>query len=262
MAHGFGAERAFGLEPYAERFAAAGMAVFAFDYRCFGASQGHPRNLVNPFRHLNDWKAALTYARGLPGVDASRIGLWGSSFSGGHVLVTAARDKGVSAVVSQVPFVDGVSTSLLQGTGYILRAVAAGLRDITRLLTFREPYYIPLACAPEVFGAMNTPDAYPGYLALVPEGHPHLNACPARALILTTLYRPGARAKQVRCPALVVLAEKDSLISTSSVEKTVSRLPLGELMRMPIGHFEVYSGEPFEEAVNREAGFLAEHLRA
>lgn len=262
MAHGFGAERVFGLEPFAERFVAAGMAVFVFDYRNFGASRGYPRNLVNPFRHLNDWQAALAYVRGLPGVDVARIGLWGSSYSGGHVMVTAARDGNVSAAVSQVPFTDGIAVTFYMSRKYVIQAVAAGIRDLARLLTFREPYYVPIASRPETFGALNTPDSYSGYLALVPEGYPHLNACPARALIQTVLYRPAAHAGRVKCPALVVMAEKDSLIPPASVEKMAALLPSGELLRMPIGHFEVYSGEPFKEAVEREAAFLAKHLRA
>ena len=107
MAHGFGAEKTFGLEWYAERFAQNGLAVYVFDYRNFGGSDGQPRNLVEPKRHNEDWINALAHVRRLPQVDPKRIGLWGTSFSGGHVIVTAARDQNVRAIVSQVPFVDG-----------------------------------------------------------------------------------------------------------------------------------------------------------
>jgi len=107
MAHGFAAERSFGLPAFAERFAEKGLAVLLFDYRNFGDSEGEPRNLVSPKRHLEDWRAAIAHARSLEAVDGTRLGLWGTSFSGGHVLVSAARDKGVRAVVAQVPFVDG-----------------------------------------------------------------------------------------------------------------------------------------------------------
>ena len=112
MAHGFAGQKDFGLQPYAEHFAAKGMAVFLFDYRNFGGSEGEPRNLVNPWRHLADWKAALSHVRTLNSVDGSRIALWGTSFSGGHVMVTAARQVGIKAVVAQVPFVDGMATTL------------------------------------------------------------------------------------------------------------------------------------------------------
>jgi len=260
MAHGFGAERRFGLEPFAERFASRGMAVFVFDYRCFGDSRGYPRNLVNPFRHLNDWRAALAYARGLSGVDAGRVALWGSSFSGGHVLVTAARDGGISAVVSQVPFVDGAATAPFLGWGYTMQAVGHALRDLARILTFREPHYVPMVGEPGSFAVMNTPECMPGYLALVPEGYPFRNACPARALLSTTLYRPTAHAKRVGCPALVVMAEKDSIVNPADVEKAAARLPRGELMRLPVGHFDVYLGDTFERVVEAEVDFLARNL--
>ena len=260
MAHGFGAERVFGLEPFAERFAGQGMAVFVFDYRCFGASRGHPRDLVNPFRHLNDWKAALAYARGLPGVDAERLALWGSSFSGGHALVTAARDGRVRAVVAQVPFVDGAKTASFLGWRYTAEAVGHALRDLARLLTFREPHYVPLVGEPGTFAVMNTPECLPGYLALVPPGYPFRNACPARVLLETVFYRPVSFAEKVGCPTLVVMAERDSIVNPADVERTAARLPRSELLRLPVGHFDVYRGDVFERVVEAETDFLRREL--
>ena len=95
MAHGFGAERTFGLPAFAERFAAAGLATLLFDYRGFGQSDGQPRNLVSPRRHVQDWKAAIAAARRLPEVDTDRIALWGTSYSGGHVIVAASEDPAI-----------------------------------------------------------------------------------------------------------------------------------------------------------------------
>ena len=82
MAHGFGGQREMRLPAFAEHFASRGLAVLVFDYRCFGASDGSPRNFIDPRRHLADWRAAVEHARGLPEVDGSRLGLWGTSFSG------------------------------------------------------------------------------------------------------------------------------------------------------------------------------------
>jgi dipeptidyl aminopeptidase/acylaminoacyl peptidase len=92
MAHGFAGTRDVGLPFFAERFAREGLAAFVFDYRHFGASGGAPRQLVDPWRQLEDWKAALAYARGLPEVDGTRAALWGTSLGAGHALVTAAGD--------------------------------------------------------------------------------------------------------------------------------------------------------------------------
>ena len=132
MAHGFGAERTFGLEPFAERFAQAGLATFLFDYRCFGDSEGEPRNWISPRRHLQDWEAALAHVKSLATIDPSRIALWGTSFSGGHVIVLAARHPEISAVVAQVPFADGLALLTSIPLKLMPRLGMAALRDLPR----------------------------------------------------------------------------------------------------------------------------------
>ncbi|CAM9559813.1 unnamed protein product [Choristocarpus tenellus] len=114
LAHGMGAQKDFGLPTYAEAFANRGLASFVFDYRSFGGSDGMPRHLVHPWKHIQDYQSALAHVRssGLDGrVDTSRLGLWGTSFAGGHVLEVAATDVasqggdgnlGIKAIVSQV----------------------------------------------------------------------------------------------------------------------------------------------------------------
>ena len=107
MANGLAGTRASGLEPFAERFMAAGFDVLVFDYRFFGDSDGEPRQLLTVRHQLADWRAAVAFARALPGVDAERIALWGVSMSGGHVVSLAAEDLRVAAISALVPMVDG-----------------------------------------------------------------------------------------------------------------------------------------------------------
>jgi uncharacterized protein len=104
LAHGFGALKEGRLDAYAERFAVAGYAALVFDYRNFGESGGEPRQLIDIGAQHEDWRAAVSDARGREGVDADRIALWGTSFSGGHVIATGARDSRVAAVIAQSPF--------------------------------------------------------------------------------------------------------------------------------------------------------------
>ena len=104
MAHGLGGVRGMRLDAYAERFCAAGYACLVFDYRHFGDSDGQPRQLLDIGRQLDDWAAAIAYARSLKMVDRSRVVLWGTSFGGGHVIVAAARDRNIAAVVSQTAY--------------------------------------------------------------------------------------------------------------------------------------------------------------
>ncbi len=260
MAHGFAAERTFRLPAYAEKFVDRGLAVFLFDYRNFGASDGEPRNLVNPWRHVQDWKAAIAHVRGLPNVRSAKIALWGSSFSGGHVTVVAAQDPAITAIVSQVPFVDGLSALDTLGPAQAMKSVLAGCRDLGRILTFRPPYCVPVVEEPERFGIMNKPDSKPGYLGIVPEDSTWKNECPARILLAFTFYRPLSYAGRVKCPAFVLLAETDTLIPAKAVERFAERMPRAELVRVPLGHFDVYVGEPFEETAKLEADFLERHL--
>ena len=107
MAHGFSAVKEMYLDRFAEVFAAAGLSSVVFDNRNFGASEGEPRQEIDPWRQLRDYRDAITYAETLASTDPNRIGIWGSSYSGGHVLVVGAIDRRVRCVVSQVPLASG-----------------------------------------------------------------------------------------------------------------------------------------------------------
>jgi fermentation-respiration switch protein FrsA (DUF1100 family) len=139
MAHGFSATREEGLADYAERFAAAGMAVLAFDYRHFGDSEGEPRQLLDIRKQHDDYRAAIAHARALDVVDADRIALFGSSFSGGHVVCVAATDERVAAVVAQCPHADGIATLRAVPPKNAARATLDGIADQIGALIGRPP---------------------------------------------------------------------------------------------------------------------------
>ncbi len=129
MAHGLGGTRRMRLTAFADRFVAEGYACLVFDYRYFGDSEGQPRQLLDIKSQLEDWKAAIAYARSLSNIDKNKIILWGSSFSGGHVLATAAQDANICAVVSQCPFTDGLSSSLAMSPITSVKLTALAVRD-------------------------------------------------------------------------------------------------------------------------------------
>jgi uncharacterized protein len=108
MTHGFTAQIAHGLAAFAEYFARAGFAVLAYDHRGWGRSDGNPRQETNPFLQMQDGRDAITYLRLRPDVDRRRIGVWGTSYSGGVALMLAAADRRVKCVVSLVPVVSGL----------------------------------------------------------------------------------------------------------------------------------------------------------
>ena len=124
----------------AERFAAEGYAGLAFDYRYFGESGGEPRQLLSVKRQLEDWRAAIAYAQ-----DARRrrrrtgSALWGSSYSGGHVMALAAEDRSIEAAISQSPHTDGIKTLLALGPARTARASPSPrLRDLAAAALGRE----------------------------------------------------------------------------------------------------------------------------
>ncbi len=261
MAHGFGAEADCGLPVFAERFAGRGLAVYLFDYRTFGGSEGKPRYLINPWRQIEDWKAALAHVRSLPDINVNKLAAFGSSYSGGHVISLAAQDPNIKAVVAQIPFVDGITSTIRTGIKHAVQGILAGARDLSRMLTLRKPYYVPIAGSPDVFAVLNTPECEEGYLGLVPEGSNWKNETPARAMIQLFLYRPIAKADKVMCPALIIPGQRDSLISPKAVEKAASRMREASLVKVDAGHFDVYSGALFEKVVEMEADFLVSHLQ-
>ena len=263
MAHGFGATRDASLAPYAERFAAAGMHVLLFDYRHFGASHGEPRQLVSVRRQLQDYAAAVAFARTLGGVDPGRIAVWGTSFAGGHALVTAATVPGVAAAVCQCPMMDGLAAvrRILRyaGPGQLLRLTVHGLWDLA-LAPFGRAHYLPTVGPPGSLAVMSSPDADAGYRALAPPGFRFEVA--ARIALTIGLYRPVRYADRVRCPVLVQVCEHDSVAPVESAERVLARLgPDGEARRYEIGHFEPYFGAHFERSVGDQVEFLCRHLR-
>jgi uncharacterized protein len=112
MAHGFSALKEMGLDRYAEIFATAGLAALVYDNRNLGASDGNPRFEIDPTAQMRDYRHAITYAQSRSEIDPDRIGVWGTSYSGGLALIVAALDRRVRCVVSQVPFISGYETML------------------------------------------------------------------------------------------------------------------------------------------------------
>lgn len=261
LAHGFGMTREAGLAAYAERFAAAGIAALVFDYRHFGASGGRPRELLEIGRQLDDWRAAIAYARGLAWADPERIALWGTSFSGGHVVAVAAEDERIATVVSQAPF---SGTGERQGPprpAFMARLIFAAVRDELASRLGRGPAYLPVTDAPGEPCLFEVPPADDPLAALLPEGgHGWRNRFTPRVILRLRGYRPFERVGRIRRPWLLCVCDRDSVTPAQrAVERAMPSSGL-VLRRYPIEHFQIYSGEWFERAAAEQAEFLCEQL--
>jgi fermentation-respiration switch protein FrsA (DUF1100 family) len=265
LGHGLGGTVDSGLLPFAERFAAAGIDALAFDYRHFGASDGEPRQVLSVPRQLEDYAAAIACARSLDGVDPERIVVWGSSYSGGHVVPAAVADGRVAAAISQVPSMDGRAAVLnlarYAGAGHLARLVLTGLRDLAVSQGGRPPVMIPLVGPPGSVGAMTSPDADPGYHAIA--GSTWRNEVAARLALGTGLYRPGRQADRLPCPILIQIADHDAIAPPKAAQDAAWRATgRAEVRTYPIGHFDIYVGAPFEQAIADQLQFLRRHVGA
>lgn len=259
LAHGLGATRDMKLAEYATFFVEAGLAALVFDYRHFGASDGEPRQLLDIQLELADWAAAIAYVRTLDDIDLERIALWGTSFSGGHVIVTAARDQQIAAVVAQVPFTDGTTAMAQQGIVGSLQCLQASLYDRLRQLLNLSPYYIKVAGPPGSLAALRTPGALEGFQKFASQEHAN-DRITARVLLHIGFYRPIRFASRVSCPLLICVCEDDLLTSSKAALKTAEVAPYAEVLRYPGDHFNIYLSPMFEQAVMAQRDFLVRHL--
>ncbi|WP_051748239.1 alpha/beta hydrolase [Nevskia soli] len=265
MAHGLGGTRAAGLEPFARRFAAAGLHVLCFDYRYFGKSDGEPRQWVSVGRQLQDFAVAIAYARTLPGVDASRIATWGSSFSGAHSVAAAVADGKIAAVSSQGAMMDGFASllNLLRKVGpvHVLKLTAFGLADGMRGALGLGRVRIPVVGMPGENAALTTPDSKPGYLNIAPADWRNEITC-TWALGLA-MYRPNTMTPRLPCPALFCIATGDVVVPPGAMEDGARRSGgKVEVKRYPIGHFDIYVDEGFENASRDQTEFFVRVLKA
>jgi len=260
MAHGLGGIREMRLDAYAQRFTQAGYACLVFDYRHFGASGGHPRQLLDIGRQLADWSAAIAFARSRTDVDGARIILWGTSFGGGHVIIAAAREAGIAAVISQCPFTDGIASALATDPKNLAKMTVRAVIDVLAARFGRPPVMVPLAGPPKSTALMNAGDAVAGYLGLVPEDAPHRNEVAARIALRVPFHSPGRSAKRVSCPILFCVCETDSVAPANATLRHARTAPRGEVRLYPEGHFDIYLGTPFQRVVADQINFLQHHV--
>ena len=255
MGPGGALTRRDGIPEYAERFAAAGIAALAFDYRHWGDSGGEPRRWFSLRDQLEDWREAVAHARSLDGVDADRIALWGMSFAGGHVLLTAAEDPRIVAVVSLAPVADGLVFNLRPAPPAV---VVRGLWRALREVVTRRPVTVPVAGPPGTLAANAAPEALSGFESLT-AGSDWRNEVNSSAVFAMFRYRPVQRVGDIDAPVLLQAGEKDGMVPLAPIEKAASSAPHAQLIRYPMDHFGCFSPEHIDHVAADQIEFLRRH---
>jgi len=172
MAHGYAGVKEHGIEPFAKAFAEQGFVVLLHDHRSFGASDGLPRQDVDPWRQIADWRRAISFLEAQEVVDPNRIGLWGTSYAGGHAIVLGATDRRLRAVVAQVPTISGFEQGLRRIPPESVAAVEEGFASDERAQLRGEPprRQAIVSADSSVPASYRAKDAIDFYLQSVPEG--------------------------------------------------------------------------------------------
>jgi uncharacterized protein len=262
MAHGYAGVREHGLDRFARLFAEAGFVVLVHDHRGFGHSDGEPRNDVDPWRQINDWRCAISYLEALPRVDAHRIGLWGSSYAGGHAIVLGATDRRLRAVVSQVPTTSGYQQSLRRVPPDQESALEASFVDSDRRTFNGEPPPVQAVASadPDVAAAYRSAEAIAFFTQPIPPGVWH-NEVTVRSTRAARMYEPGAWIDRVSpTPLLMVVGLQDTITVTALALETYERaLQPKRLVTIPGGHFDPYLDQ-FTAASTAARDWFVEHL--
>jgi fermentation-respiration switch protein FrsA (DUF1100 family) len=264
MAHGFSAVKEMYLDDFAEAFAAGGLGALVFDNRNFGASDGEPRQEIDPWAQVRDYRHAISYAQTRPDVDPDRIGAWGTSYSGAHVLVVGAIDQRVRCVVAQVPVVSGFrNIQRLVRQDFLAPNRAA--MDADRAARYRgePPAMVPVVDPdPLAVSALPTPDSWEWFSETGKARAPAWkNEVTLRTVEMLMEYEPGAYLERISpTPLLMVVAALDHLTPTDLALEAYQRArEPKKLVLLPDAHFDAYV-KAFDAASGAARDWFVEHL--
>ncbi|MBI5284193.1 MAG: alpha/beta fold hydrolase [Chloroflexi bacterium] len=256
LCHGFTGIKELILPDYARRFASAGFAALAFDYRGFGASEGERGRLL--WRdQVQDVRNSITFAQTLEGIDPERIALWGTSYGAANVIYAAGLDERPKCVVAQVGFGDGgrrLKTRSAEELAPLRQMIANERRKrvLTGERTMVDPFMILADPESKAFFE-NAAKDLPGLKTQVT----------LETLEAILEYEPEAVADRIAPRALLLLAaELDTVTPPDEFRSVFARA--GEpkkLVILPgIRHYEIYKGEPLERSAREAIDWFTLHL--
>lgn len=271
MAHGYNCIKELYLDKFAEQFARNGFAVLAYDNQNFGESGGEIRQELDPWQQVRDYRHAITFMQNQSFVDPNKIGVWGTSYTGGHVLVVAAIDKRVKAVVSQVPTISGWQGMLRRTRPDAWEKLRKDF-DEDRMNRFngKAPKLVPMIQEPndsqlvshssadawDFFTGKNAPKEDQWRFAK------WRNEVTLRSIEMYSEYEPGSYIERIApTPLLMLVAENDIVAMTDLEIAAFNRA--GEIKKLhifPGTHFSAYIDQ-FESLSEKAADWFNRYLK-
>jgi fermentation-respiration switch protein FrsA (DUF1100 family) len=263
IAHGFAAVKEHGLDRFAGAFAKAGFVVLVHDHRGFGASEGSPRQDIDPWRQIADWRRAISYLESRPEVDGNRLGIWGTSYAGGHAIVLGATDRRIRCVVAQVPTISGFEQGRRRVAPDATAALEAAFVDDERAARNGEPWRRTAIVSgdPTEPAAYRNPDAIAFYQQEAAQ-KTWSNDVTLRSTRTARAYEPGVWVPRVSpTPLLMVVTLQDTITVTDlALSAYEAALQPKRLVTIEGGHFVPYA-EAFDTAGKAATDWFVEHLQ-
>lgn len=236
---------------YAQEFIKRGFAALIFDYRRMGASDGQPRQHIEPWDQIEDYKNAITHVSNLPEIDAGRIGIWGISYSGGHVLIVAATDPRVKSVVSNVPVIDGNETMWrMHGTVRFRMLKALIAEERIKRTESGTHSYMPMSGTPtgpddvlSVWPDDDVKTVFEELKATQAPRHEHRNTIASTERLMEYNAAPYAK-RLLNIPTMMIVADGDDITMWDQEIAAFDAIPSSrkELVVLPsIDHMTLYS---------------------
>jgi fermentation-respiration switch protein FrsA (DUF1100 family) len=261
MAHGFTAVKEMSLDKFAERFAKAGFVVLVFDYRYLGASGGEPRGQIFYFEQQQDYRNAITWISLQKEVDSERIGIWGTSDSGGHVLHLGAFDRRVKAVVAQIPTINARYQNLSKDD-QMRRATFYARNRVKEYQTGTVNYY-PVVALEGQPACFTQKEAYEYFTEEAKQAPNWKNQITMESLDIYKEFAPATFIHLISpTPLLMIVASEDVLTNTEGEIKAFERA--GEPKKLVVfqgGHFDPYKGSGFSEASTVAIEWFEQYLK-
>lgn len=256
MSAGFaGVKEGFLGHPYHEVLAEAGVATVLYDHVNCGESDGEPRQELDPILQQRGYRDAITFLAGRADIDGDRIGIWGTSYSGGHVLGVAAADRRVRCVVSQAMTISGHRNLLRRHTPSGYAELRRGWAE-DRLARARgsAPATVPAFAedSDSVRFAMSRP----------PEQRKNWrNEVTVRSWELYDEYEPAAFIERISpTPLLMIVGVDDVMTPAEDALAAYGRaLEPKRLLLIPGGHYAAYT-DHFELTSTAARDWFVEHL--
>ncbi|KAJ6028405.1 hypothetical protein N7540_003981 [Penicillium herquei] len=255
---GFATVKEMFIPDIASQFQSAGITALIYDPRCTGASEGEPRQELDPIKQVSDYSDALTFLASQPEVDATQIALWGFSFGGIVVLNAATLDPRVKWVIACCPLTN------FTYDGKWSRVLARTMRDRESILKGNSPFSLPVLTEdglnPAGFGGAADPNNYRIIMDAFRNAPSYENRTTLQTYYKIAAWNPLGLVSQLESARVLLLTPQKDIISKaedqSKLFDSIKSVNKSQHIEPGKGHMDIFSGESFGPLIQMQVDFI------